>query len=218
MKGWQGIIDGVAVAAGTVAVVVGVQYLVANFRGSAEASPQAERVIADWQRYAAAGHRMGPPDPPVTIIEFGDYQCPACRAWEPHVRSILEKYPGDVAFVYRHFPLSYHQYAYAAARAAECADKQGRFWEFHRLLFDYDDWLGDAMFRFAQMAGITDSSAFRSCIADPEPVLTIETDINVGTEVGVAGTPTVIVNGQVVAARDSISLGHMIEQILREQS
>jgi protein-disulfide isomerase len=120
-----------------------------------------------------------------------------------------------VAFVYRHFPLSYHQYAYPAARAAECAADQDRFWAFHWLLFEEENWLGDAMAQFAVRAGVSDFDEFDQCLADTASVPAIEADIAAAGELGAAGTPTIIVNGLLLASgRDSLSLQAIVEEAL----
>lgn len=92
-----------------------------------DVSSRESQEVSGWQRYADVGNRLGPETAAVTIIEFGDYQCPYCRESEAHLRAILRKHENDVSLVYRHFPLPGHGSAYPAARAAECAGKQDRF-------------------------------------------------------------------------------------------
>lgn len=176
------------------------------------------RDIQDWELLAEAGHRLGPEEPAVTIIEFGDYQCPVCRSWHHDIKAVMRRNPDDVAFVYRHWPLPYHTYAYPAARAAECAGRQQRFWEFHTLLYENDNWLGDAMSRFAETAGVQDIEAFKECVADSMPVPAIEADIAAAREIGAMGTPTVIVNGTLLASgRDSLSLQTLIDETVSQR-
>jgi hypothetical protein len=86
-----------------------------------------DRVVRNWPDYLGLGRRIGPDGAKVVIVAFGDYQCPFCRAFDQSVPSILRESPGDVAFVYRHFPIPHHEHAYRAARFAECASEQGRF-------------------------------------------------------------------------------------------
>jgi len=82
-------------------------------------------------------HYKGNPDAQVVLIEYSDFQCPACRAYIPIITSLIEQFPDDLVVVYRHFPLqSVHANARAAAEASEAAAKQGKFWEFHDILFD----------------------------------------------------------------------------------
>ena len=79
---------------------------------------------------------MGDPDAPITIIEFSDFQCPFCEKFHPTSQQVLQEYGDDVRWVYRHFPLdSIHPRARPSAMASECADEQGKFWEFANTLF-----------------------------------------------------------------------------------
>lgn len=111
--------------------------------------------VENWREYAARGHRQGPRDAAVTIVEFADFQCPVCRSVAPILKSIRERYPGDVALVFRHFPLSSHEHALPAARASECAAELGQFWSFHDALFTQADSIGKMSWvRFGSQAGI----------------------------------------------------------------
>jgi protein-disulfide isomerase len=149
----------------------------------------------------------------VTIIEFGDYQCPACRRWQPQIEEVLREYPDEVAFIYRHWPLPYHEHAYPAARAAECAGAQGAFWAFHRQLFEEENWHDDAMTRFAKEVGVNDLDEFGRCLGDSSPVPAIEAGIEAAREIDAAGTPAVIVNGVLLASPpDSQTLKMMIQE------
>lgn len=97
-----------------------------------------DREVEDWDEYLSGGHRIGPDNAAVTIVEFGDYECPFCRRLEPALRALLAEYSEEVAIVYRHVPLTYHEHAYQAARLAECAAVQDRFPEAHTRLYDVE--------------------------------------------------------------------------------
>ena len=101
--------------------------------------------VDNWGELTSGGHRLGPADARVTIVEFGDYECPACRSAYPEIERALEKYGQDVTLVYRHWPLEYHSLALPAAVAAECAAEQGVFWEYHDRLYSSRGWLASAM-------------------------------------------------------------------------
>src|SRR3990167_1799291 len=90
-------------------------------------------------------HRTGSNTPKVTIVEFGDYECPGCAVVNPVVKQLIEEYKDKpVSFVYRHFPLPQHAKAPVAAQAAEAAGEQGKFWEFHNKLYENrDKWMGN---------------------------------------------------------------------------
>lgn len=83
-----------------------------------------------------SNHTFGNNTKKVTLVEYGDFQCPACAAYYPLVKQVTEKYKNEISFQFRNFPLSQHQNARAASRAAEAADKQGKYWEMHDLLYE----------------------------------------------------------------------------------
>lgn len=195
--------------------------LARTFLGAGDAAvkplaPQ-DSTIQDWERLAT-GHRVGPDDAAITIIEWGDYECPVCKWFHEQVSLVREKYPNDVALVYRHWPLSTHRFAYPAARAVECAVAHGGSFEsFHDQLFTNDNWLGDAFSQFARNAGVSDVAAFGACIAREEPVGQIESDIAAVRALGGRGTPTLVVNGQVLSGTPSAAqLENLISAVLRE--
>lgn len=132
----------------------------------------------------------------------------------------MAKYPREIALVYRHWPLSYHQMAYPAARAAECAAAQGRFSAMHDALYASQDSLTRAsMLDLASQAGITDRLRFTECFGSSEPVAAIERDIATAQNINGIGTPTIVINGRVLKhvpdsagfdtlVRDAIAAGH----------
>lgn len=149
----------------------------------------------------------------VTIVEFSDLQCPACKAMAPAVDEILKKYPNDVKVVYRHFPLTtIHRNAQAAAIAGETARTFGKFWEFHDLLFaEQSNWseLDDAAFKkkleeYAEKLAI-DKTEFTKRMDTNEVKEVVTTDVSDGTRAGVDGTPTFYVNGQLVSAPQQLA-------------
>jgi protein-disulfide isomerase len=175
--------------------------------------------IDGWEDFARGGHRLGSEAAPITIIEFGDYQCPFCRDAEKHLAAILRKYPQEVSLVYRHFPLTSHQAALPAAQAAECADEQGAFWDYHRELLNRADWTVIGSEAFADIAaelGLPDLDAFVRCIMSPDPVDAITADRLAATRIGVNATPTFIVNGlRLSGAMDSIWFDTLREDLPR---
>ena len=160
------------------------------------ASSIREQVVADWRRYAAEGRRTGPAGAPVTVVVFSDFQCPACRMLAESLDSVQARHPGQVAVVYRHFPLtSVHPHAAAAARASECAGDQGRFDAFHHALFREQALLGiEPWRRFAAGAGVPDLDAFDRCVAGSAPDAAVLRDGEAGRRLGVTGTPTLLIN------------------------
>jgi len=144
----------------------------------------------------AKGPSLGPDDAPVTIIEFSDYQCPFCRRAAPVIQQVLEKYPSQVRFVFRNYPLErIHPLARGAAEAAACAGEQGRFWEFHDKLFASGGELdADSLRQYASDLEL-DLDAFQACVDERRFQADIEADLAAGQEAGVAGTPAFFING-----------------------
>jgi protein-disulfide isomerase len=142
------------------------------------------------------GHSRGPEDAPVTLVEFSDYQCPFCKNAEPIVAQVLERYPTQVRFVFRHFPLdNIHPQARAAAEAALCAGEQGKFWEYHEVLFQQAPKLGPGdLGRYATRLQL-DRPAFDACLAEKRQAAKVEADVAAGEKIGVSGTPAFYANG-----------------------
>lgn len=138
---------------------------------------------------------------PVTIIEYSDFQCPACAAYYPITKKILETNGAKVQFVYRYFPLqSLHPNALNAAQAGEAAGKQNKFWEMHDLLFERQkEWsdeknVRDIFARYARELGLNVEN-FIADFANSASKDRIERDYQNGVQAGVEGTPTFFVNG-----------------------
>jgi len=138
----------------------------------------------------------GPADAYVTVVEFGDFECPFCRSAESVVREVLAAYPDDVRLAWRQFPLaSIHPSARPAAVASECARAQGRFWEMHDLLVTGA--LGEVGLEAAAQASGLDAGAWQVCRGDPTTAGKVDADLALGRASGVAGTPAFAVNGDV---------------------
>lgn len=152
--------------------------------------------VDGWQAALGGGIRFGRADAPVQVVEFADFQCPYCASFEATVSTVRSKYPDHVAFTFAHYPLPQHSLAESAARASECADIQGRFEEMRSLLFTRQRTFGSVPWTdFAKDVGILDLEQFDVCVNDTRPVERIERGKKVGVEIGVRGTPTIIVNG-----------------------
>ncbi len=135
---------------------------------------------------------------PVTLVEFSDYECPACYKFFKTVYSKIDNdyiRTGKIRYVLRDFPLSMHKNALEAANAAECASEQGRFWEMHDKLFDNQKNLDISSLKsYAGNLGL-DTRLFNDCIDSKKFNYEIQNDILDGTSYGVRATPTVFVNG-----------------------
>lgn len=139
---------------------------------------------------------QGSPVAPVVIVEFGDFQCPYCRAAVPIMKQVLARYPEAVKLEFRHFPLqSVHAQALPAAEAAACAGMQGKFWPYHDALYARQDELSDQLYdAMAQDLGF-DVAAFSRCRQGHLMLARVEADYEAGVAAGVRGTPTWFVNG-----------------------
>lgn len=165
--------------------------------GDGRPSVPSPRVLEDWESLVVAGRRIGPADATVTILEFGDFECPACRGFALQtLRPLREKYPDEVAIVYRHWPLPYHRFAIVSALAAECAHEQGRFEPMHYRLYEVQDSLGlKPMSEIAAEVGVSDIEQFVNCVESERYRATVETDGALPLTFGGVGTPTVVING-----------------------
>ena len=155
-------------------------------------------ILLDTPRVAVAtnGSAIGPMDAPITIVEFSDYQCPFCQRAEPTVKQVLQQYEGKVRFVYKHFPLeSIHPNARPASEAASCAEDQGRFWDYHELVFNAANGLEPAALEGYAKELELDLEAFRACRAENRHAARVSADLADGANPGVNSTPTFFVNG-----------------------
>jgi protein-disulfide isomerase len=141
-------------------------------------------------------HLRGPATAPVTLVEYGDYQCPYCGTAHPAVQELLRRRPDRVRFVFRHFPLTtVHPFAEAAAEAAEAAGVRQRFWPMHDWLFENQDKLGPAALRLAAHDLGLAPAVLEQEVLGHAYLERIRRDVTSGVRSGVEGTPTFFVNG-----------------------
>ena len=141
-------------------------------------------------------HAQGPADAPVTLVEYGDYECPYCGKAHPIVKRIQQRMGDRLRFVFRNFPLNtIHAHASVAAQAAESAGAQGKFWEMHDLLYENQDKLADAdLSQYALRLGL-EIYRFQSDLSGEVFSRRVEEDFRGGVRSGVNGTPTFFING-----------------------
>jgi len=136
-----------------------------------------------------------------TLIEFSDFQCPACASYAPMVKRVAEEFGNQLAIAYRHFPLPQHKNAPLAAQAAEAAGKQGKFWEMHDKIFaNQREWAESsnaraAFTRYAEFLGLN-MEKFNADIDSQEIKNKIDSDYESGQRIGIGGTPTFFLDGQ----------------------
>ncbi len=160
-----------------------------------DAQPQATQATQRYNVETGDDPSFGPADAPVTIIEFSDYECPYCRKWFTDAWPQIQKtYAGKVRLVYRDFPLSFHANSQGAALAARCAGDQGKYWEYHNLLFSGAALGSDTYATFANQLKV-DMTKFQDCVSSQKYLSVIQADFEYGSSLGVTGTPTFFVNG-----------------------
>jgi len=142
-------------------------------------------------------HVLGPVDAPVTVLEYGDYECPFCRGAARDVHRMLDLYPGSIRFVFRNFPIpQLHPHAEEAAEAAEAAAAQGKFWEMYELLLRPSSSLDlDSLLGYARDLGL-DIERFGKEVTGGAHAARIEHDVREGIRDGVNATPKFYVDGQ----------------------
>lgn len=216
----QKLVVGIAITCAVVMTGLTVRRELFPAARAVNASPPLEPTeVKDWAKYTSTGHRFGRADAPVTILEFADFECPACRTFTNKLlKSVRERYPDDVSVLFRHWPLSYHRFALPSARAAECAGEQGRFEAFHDALYARQDSLGLRSFeQFARDAGVADLVAFTACNTKTDALASVAADTVAVREIGGRGTPTILVNGLLLpGVPDSARLDGYIQDALKK--
>lgn len=145
-------------------------------------------------------HIRGGKNPQVYLVEYSDFQCPFCQRHFPTLQKILKDYGNKVALVYRHYPLSFHQNAQISAEASECASEQGKFWEYHDVIFQNAQADGTGLAptdleKYARDLGLN-SGQFNDCLAAKKYASKVNADLAQGSAFGVQGTPATFVVGK----------------------
>jgi protein-disulfide isomerase len=165
-------------------------------------------------------HRVrGDGSAPVTIVEFSDFQCPYCKQSAATLEAVLAKYQGSVRLAFRDFPMrTLHPNAQAAAEAARCADEQGKFWQYHDLLFADQSKLDKAGLLENARALKLDVQRFQTCVDKGTYRDKIDLDMQEGTRSSVTGTPAFFINGIFLSGTQTVAtFGSLIEQELAAQ-
>jgi protein-disulfide isomerase len=198
----------VAVGLGLAALVS----LLLVFRGSAVRTTPVDTSALE------AVHVLGPADAPVTLVEYGDYECPTCADFHFIVAELIRRMPETIRFEFHHFPLPVGAHSITAALAAEAAARQGRFWGMHDALFQtQQQWSGQPNIRglfgtLAEQAGL-DREQFLRDLDSADAVARVARDRQGGSDLGVRATPTFFVNGERLESLP-VSIAHF-EDIIR---
>lgn len=199
-------------------VVIGVIVAVAGFMFLTKPAPEVE---AD-----PSNHTFGNGSTGVTLVEYGDFQCPGCGQYFPILAQVKEIYKDHITFQFRHFPLeSIHKNARAAARAAEAAHMQGKFWEMHDYLFQNQAAWQDtsdpvSLFKsYAAAIGITDAEKFETDFRSAEANGVITADLSEGRALGVSSTPSFVLNGKLLQENPPASVqafSELLDEAIRD--
>jgi len=159
---------------------------------------------------------FGNPDAKVNIVEFTDYECPACGRAHPVTKQILEKYGENVSYQYKYFPLTtIHPHSYKAALAAECANDQGKLFEYADMLFTNQQALEVSdMKEYAKELGL-DTKSFNACLDTSAKKRIVDGDMREGTLKGVRATPSIYINDELLESWDYANYEARILQILQ---
>ncbi len=159
----------------------------------------------------AGAPTLGPADAPVSIVVYDDFECPFCAKAVPLLKEAQQSYPDQVKLVFKNFPLSMHKNARAAATAALAADKQGKFWPLHDLLFEnYNKLNPQKIQELAQQVGL-DMTRFNTDMADPALQQRINQEMQEGQKIGVRGTPSIFINGRRLQQRNKAGFDQLIQ-------
>ncbi len=143
----------------------------------------------------------------ITLVEYSDFQCPYCSRVGPTMKKVVDMYQGKARLIFKQFPLSFHKQARPAAKAALAAQRQGKFWEMHDLIFENQRALADELYeKLAGQLGL-DVEKFKKDFADPKIDERVNEDFREGQRVGVRGTPTFFINGRKYQAPDRSAEG-----------
>jgi protein-disulfide isomerase len=185
---------------------------------SSQKTKQVKEVFVDFIKQISieGSPFLGEEKAPVVITVFSDFQCPHCALMGEVFQKLLEKNPNSIKIVYKFFPLPNHQFAGAAAVAAWAAHQQGKFWQYHDLVFaNFRDLTMDKLTQFAEKLGLN-MPQFQQQMNSQEAKDKVIHDLQEGQQSGVTGTPTVFINGRMVRDRSLDAMQKMINEALKK--
>ena len=172
-------------------------------------------VLTRTELIPPSAHLKGNSDAPNYLIEFSDFQCPACAAIKPLVDQIIKENEGKLLFVYRHFPLTQHPFAQKAAEAAEAAEAQGKFWEMYDLLFANQDKLSDSLFADLAVQLKLDTAVFNADLSSGKYRESVLADLSEGNRLGINATPMFFLNGKKLELNNFNDLKTAVDQAVK---
>lgn len=160
----------------------------------------------------------GKADAPIEIVEFSDFECPYCSQVSPLFEEILKNNPDTIKVVFKHYPLPFHKKAIPAALSAIAAQQQGKFWEYHDLLFANQKQLSqEKTEELAKEAGL-DLDRFKSDLMSPNTRQKLAKDMQDARNIGVRGTPSLYINGRKIKDRSAPAIQRLIDQELARKN
>jgi protein-disulfide isomerase len=150
------------------------------------------------------------------LVEFSDFQCPACKVFSGEVANLINKYPDKLLVVYRHFPLPQHPESRNAAMAAEAAGVQGKFWEMEKLLFNSQSELSSDKYASLAAALNLDTNLFARSLTDRKLADKIQADVDYGNRIGIDSTPTFYLNGIKLSLGNPSDLAREVEKAINQ--
>lgn len=202
----------------TVALLLGFVFLLSKSSNSSQNIGN-EVLQIDYSK----GQKIGSDSAKVRLVEFSDFQCPGCRAAEPYIKQVISSYGDQVQFIYRHFPLSQHQFGKKTAYLAEAAGEEGKFWQMHDRIFEtQDSWSkmsgSDANSFFLNLAkevGLDEISAKEAMEGDSYKSK-IDEDIAEGRRLRMNSTPTFFINGKKLNLQSFADLNNIVGEELKK--
>lgn len=166
---------------------------------SAKPAREIGRTVSDWHQLSESRAKHGKADAEVVIVEFSDFSCPYCAQMVSPLQQLAQKYPDQIAIVYRHLPRPGNAYSYKAAIAAECGGRQNLFMRVRETLFEHQRNASERSFdHLVSSVGIPDATAFNDCLNDADMSKVIDDDVAAATSVGISATPTLVINDKIL--------------------
>jgi protein-disulfide isomerase len=193
-----------------------IEQLLSPLRAVAQQRPPEEDFSKVYQIEVGDSPIKGDPNAPVTLVEYSDFECPYCARALPGIKALTDKYPQKVRLVFKHFPLGFHETARPLAIASMAAQEQGRFWEFHDVVFSNTGKLqatDAAIEGYAKAAGL-DVARFKRDMKEKAEAYErrVQQEIAQGSSVDVRGTPTLYINGKKVQDRSLEGMSKLVEE------
>ncbi|MGH7905653.1 MAG: thioredoxin domain-containing protein [Candidatus Binataceae bacterium] len=157
---------------------------------------------------------LGPKNAPITIVEFADFECPFCKRSEETLKELRQEYGGKVRLVYLDYPLSIHPYAFQAAEAGQCAEEQGKFWQYHNALYADQSKLTTKDLKAAAAKLKLNAKQFDKCLDSGKYAAAVHQDMKEGSALGVNGTPGFFINGRPLSGAQPVEA---FENVINEE-